>query len=99
MKIGLLALSGVRARTERIAKLGVTLPGFVHRGEIIASLPSLALLIIAALTPEDVEVEYIEVPDINQHEINPDFDWSPCPPTRLRFSRPMSLPTGIGHEV
>ena len=58
MKIGLLALSGVQVRTERIAKLGVTLPGFVKRGKIIASLPSLARLIIAALTPEDIEVEY-----------------------------------------
>ncbi len=74
MKIGLLALCGVRCRTERIAKLGVTLPGFVKRGKIIASLPSLPLLIIAALTPEDVEVEYVEIPDINQHEVNPDFD-------------------------
>ena len=74
MKIGLLALSGVQARTERIAKLGVTLPGFVKRGKIIASLPSLALLIVAALTPEDVGIEYVEIPDINQHEVNPDFD-------------------------
>ena len=74
MKIGLLALCGVQVRTERIAKLGVTLPGFVSRGKIIASLPSLPLLTIAALTPEDVEVEYVEIPDINQHEVNPDFD-------------------------
>jgi radical SAM superfamily enzyme YgiQ (UPF0313 family) len=74
MKIGLLALSGIVVRTERIAKLGVTLPGFVNRGKIIASLPSLALLIIAAITPKDIELEYVEIPDINQHRINPDFD-------------------------
>ncbi len=74
MIIGLLALSGVVVRTERIAKLGVTLPGFVNRGKIIASLPSLALLIIASITPKDIEVEYVEIPDINQHKINPDFD-------------------------
>lgn len=74
MKIGLLALCGIQVRTERITKLGVTLPGFVKRGKIIASLPSLPLLTIAALTPEDVEVEYVEIPDINQHEVNPDFD-------------------------
>jgi len=74
MKIGLLALSGIQVRTERIAKLGVTLPGFINRGKVIASLPSLALLIIAALTPEDVEVEYVEIPDISQHEVNPDFE-------------------------
>jgi radical SAM superfamily enzyme YgiQ (UPF0313 family) len=74
MKIGLLALSGIIVRTERIAKMGVTLPGFVKRGKIIASLPSLALLIIAAMTPKDIELEYVEVPDINEHQINPDFD-------------------------
>ena len=74
MKIGLLALSGIVVRTERIAKLGVTLPGFVKRGKIIASLPSLALLIIAAMTPKDIELEYVEIPDIKQHKINPDFD-------------------------
>ena len=54
--------------------MGVTLPGFVDRGKIIASLPSLALLIIAAITPKDIELEYVEIPDINQHTINPDFD-------------------------
>ncbi len=74
MKIGLLALSGIQVRTERIAKLGITLPGFVNRGKIIASLPSLALLTIAALTPEDIEVEYVEIPDITKHEPNPNFD-------------------------
>lgn len=60
MRIGLIAMSGVRVRTQELAKLGVTLPGFVNRGKVIASLPSLGLLTVAALTPPDVEVEYIE---------------------------------------
>ncbi|NNE87306.1 MAG: radical SAM protein [Silicimonas sp.] len=60
MRIGLIAMSGVRVRTEKLATLGVTLPGFVNRGKVIASLPSLGLLTVAALTPPDVEVEYIE---------------------------------------
>ncbi|MEM9425123.1 MAG: radical SAM protein [Pseudomonadota bacterium] len=60
MRIGLIAMSGVRVRTEELATLGVTLPGFVNRGKVIASLPSLGLLTVAALTPPDVEVEYIE---------------------------------------
>ncbi len=60
MRIGLIAMSGVRVRTEELAKLGVTLPGFVNRGKVIASLPSLGLLTVAALTPADVNVEYIE---------------------------------------
>jgi radical SAM superfamily enzyme YgiQ (UPF0313 family) len=74
MKIGLIAMAGVRVKTERLAQLGVTLPGFVNRGKIVASLPSLPLLTIAALTPPDVEIEYQEISDIEQHEINSGFD-------------------------
>ena len=66
MKVGLMALSGVRVRNEKLAKLGVTLPQFVSRGKVVAQLPSLSLLIIAAMTPDDVEVDYVEVPDVSQ---------------------------------
>lgn len=61
MKVGLIAMSGVRVRTAELAKLGVTLPQFVNRGQVIASLPSLGLLTVAGLTPPDVEVVYREV--------------------------------------
>lgn len=61
MKIGLIAMSGVRVRTQELAALGVTLPQFVNRGKVIASLPSLGLLTVAALTPPDIEVEYLEI--------------------------------------
>ena len=64
MRIGLIAISGVRVRTEELAELGVTLPGFVNRGKIIASLPSLGLLTVAALTPSDIEVEYLELDEL-----------------------------------
>ncbi|MGR3514462.1 MAG: radical SAM protein [Paracoccaceae bacterium] len=64
MRIGLIAMSGVRVRTEELATLGVTLPGFVNRGKVIASLPSLGLLTVAALTPPDVEVEYVEYDEV-----------------------------------
>lgn len=60
MRIGLIAMSGVRVRTRELAELGVTLPQFVSRGKVIASLPSLGLLTVAALTPPDVDVSYIE---------------------------------------
>lgn len=60
MRIGLIAMSGVRVRTQELAELGVTLPQFVSRGKVIASLPSLGLLTVAALTPPDIDVEYIE---------------------------------------
>ena len=75
MKVGLMALSGVRVRNEKLVKLGVTLPQFVSRGNVIAQLPSLSLLIIASVTPEDVEVDYVEVPDVSQvREPNPSYD-------------------------
>jgi radical SAM superfamily enzyme YgiQ (UPF0313 family) len=70
MRIGLIAMSGVRVRTQALAELGVTLPQFVNRGQVIASLPSLGLLTVAALTPPDVEVAYREVDEIDPaHEL------------------------------
>jgi radical SAM superfamily enzyme YgiQ (UPF0313 family) len=63
MKLGLLALSGVRCRNEELLAMGLTLPGFVERSKVIASLPSLGLLTLAGMTPEHIEVEYVEVPD------------------------------------
>jgi radical SAM superfamily enzyme YgiQ (UPF0313 family) len=75
MRIGLIAMSGVRVVNPTLVELGVTLPQFVNRGEVIAQLPSLALLLLAALTPEDVEVDYVEVADIKQHdELRTDYD-------------------------
>ena len=64
MKIGLIAMSGVRVRTPELAELGVTLPQFVNRGKVVASLPSLGLLTVAALTPHDAEVVYREIQDV-----------------------------------
>jgi radical SAM superfamily enzyme YgiQ (UPF0313 family) len=51
MKIALLAMSGVRAHDPKLMALGLTLPGFVERSKVIASLPSLGLLYLAAVTP------------------------------------------------
>ena len=63
MRIGLLAVSGIRCVDEELLRLGLTLPGFVERSETIASLPSLGLLTLAALTPPEHEIEYLEVPN------------------------------------
>jgi radical SAM superfamily enzyme YgiQ (UPF0313 family) len=60
MKIGLLAMSGVRAHDPKLLQLGLTLPGFVDRGKIMASLPSLGLLYLAACTPAGHEIRYFE---------------------------------------
>jgi radical SAM superfamily enzyme YgiQ (UPF0313 family) len=60
MKIGFLAMSGIRAHDEELLKLGLTLPGFVERSRAIASLPSLGLLYLAAYTPDGHELHYFE---------------------------------------
>lgn len=75
MKIALIAMSGVRIRNEELVNLGLTLPAFVERGKVIASLPSLGLLTLAALTPPEHEVFYFEVEDILELPALPtDFD-------------------------
>jgi radical SAM superfamily enzyme YgiQ (UPF0313 family) len=74
MRVAFISMSGVRVRTTELAELGVSLPGFVERGEVIASLPSLAGLQLAALTPKDVDFTYIDVADIDAHKLDTDYD-------------------------
>ncbi len=75
MKLGLIAMSGIRCQNADLMAIGLTLPGFVERSKVIASLPSLGLLTLAGLTPEDVTVEYLEVPDLAALDGLPgDFD-------------------------
>lgn len=66
MKIGLIAMSGIRALDAELLRLGLTLPGFVERSRQIASLPSLGLLTLAGATPPGHELRYIEIADLNQ---------------------------------
>jgi radical SAM superfamily enzyme YgiQ (UPF0313 family) len=65
MEIAFIAMSGLRAHNPELTEMGMTLPGFVERGRAIASLPSLSLLTLAALTPERHTVSYYEIPDVN----------------------------------
>jgi radical SAM superfamily enzyme YgiQ (UPF0313 family) len=65
-------MSGVRAHNEELTQLGLTLPGFVDRNQIIASLPSLGLLTLAALTPPRFEVDYREIADLKAEASLPD---------------------------
>jgi radical SAM superfamily enzyme YgiQ (UPF0313 family) len=75
MKIGFIAMSGVRAQNAELMKLGLTLPGFVERSKVIASLPSLSLLTLAGLTPPKFEVEYREILDLKTAgELPDDYD-------------------------
>lgn len=74
-RIAFIAMSGVRAHNAELTKLGLTLPGFVDRNKIVASLPSLGLLTLAGLTPEKFHVEYHEIADLKKlPELPPDFD-------------------------
>jgi radical SAM superfamily enzyme YgiQ (UPF0313 family) len=75
MRIGLIAMSGTRACDEELMKIGLTLPGFIERSKVIASLPSLGLLTLAGMTPAEHECCYIEVTDIRtQLQLPSDFD-------------------------
>lgn len=66
MKLGLIAMSAVRAHNKELTELGLTLPGFVDRSRVIASLPSLGLLTLAGMTPSDIEMEYLDIPDLTK---------------------------------
>lgn len=64
MRIGFIAMSGVRAWSDELNRAGLTMPGVIERSKVIASMPTLSLLTLAALTPEDVDVEYHEIRDL-----------------------------------
>jgi radical SAM superfamily enzyme YgiQ (UPF0313 family) len=74
MKIALIAMSGIRAHNPELTEMGMTLPGFVERGRAIASLPSLSLLTLAALTPDHHEVSYHEIQDMTEADELPDAE-------------------------
>ena len=57
-------MSGVRVVHPELRALGLTLPGFIERGKVIASLPSLGLLTLAGMTPSHHEVIYREVDEL-----------------------------------
>ncbi|MCC7389202.1 MAG: B12-binding domain-containing radical SAM protein [Phycisphaerales bacterium] len=71
MRVGFIAMSGVRAENPKLVEAGLTMPGVVERGRVVASLPSLSLLTLAALTPPAVEVEYHEVRDLRENPTLP----------------------------
>lgn len=75
MRIGLIAMSGMRVCDPELARIGLTLPGFMERGRVIASLPTLGLLTLAGMVPPHHRCEYLEVRDIRELDTLPDrFD-------------------------
>lgn len=69
MKIGFLALSGIRVVDPELQTVGLNLPGFVERSKVIASLPSLGLLTLAGLTPDAHEIRYVDIPDVDAPDL------------------------------
>lgn len=70
-------MSGVRVYNQRLLDLGLTLPGFVERSEVIASLPSLGLLTLGAHTPAHWEVVYSELDVFTETDIQEIIDEQP----------------------
>lgn len=66
LRMGFIAMSGVRAWDTELLSLGLSMPGFVERKEVIAQLPSLGLLTLAGLTPPTDALSYHEIFDYSR---------------------------------
>ena len=64
MRIGMFALSGIRVCDPELLAIGMTLPGVVDRGRVIARLPSLGLLTLAGMIGPGHSCTYFEVEDV-----------------------------------
>lgn len=62
-------MSGVRVYNQKLLELGLTLPGFVERSKVIASLPSLGLLTLASHTPDNWDVVYKEFDNYTEQDL------------------------------
>ena len=68
-------MSGLRAQNEELMQLGLTLPGFVERKEVIASLPSLGLLTLAGITDKNIDMTYLELNQYSEgNDLPGEFD-------------------------
>lgn len=75
IRLGMIAMSGVRAENKELVELGLTLPGFIERSKVIASLPSLSLLTLAGMTPPAFDVSYHEIAEFTgPDDVPDDFD-------------------------
>jgi radical SAM superfamily enzyme YgiQ (UPF0313 family) len=63
--VALLSFSGLRVREEKLAELGARLPGLAARAAATAQLPSLGLLTLAGMLPDDWTCSYQEVTSID----------------------------------
>ena len=74
MRIGFIALSGLRLCKPELLELGLSFPAVARRAREIEALPSLGLLTLAGMTPDHVDCEYLEVRDVDGENLPADFD-------------------------
>lgn len=74
MKIGLIALSGLRLCDSELLEMGLSFPSLAGRAREIEALPSLGLLTLGGLTPDHIELEYLEVRDVDHDNLPSHFD-------------------------
>jgi len=74
MRIGMIAMSGLRICKPELLELGFTFPRVQERAREIEALPSLGLLTLAGMTPDHVDVEYLEVRDVDEWKLPMRFD-------------------------
>jgi radical SAM superfamily enzyme YgiQ (UPF0313 family) len=63
VRIGLFALSGIRACDPELLAMGLTMPGTLERSRVIARLPSLGLLTLGGMAAPEHTCTYFEVED------------------------------------
>ncbi len=74
MRVGLIAISGLRVCDAEILAKGLSFPSLSGRAKEIEALPSLGLLTLAGMTPPEIELEYLEVRDVDQDNLPAHFD-------------------------
>jgi radical SAM superfamily enzyme YgiQ (UPF0313 family) len=74
MRVGLIAISGLRVCDAEILARGLSFPNLSGRAKEIEALPSLGLLTLAGMTPPEIEIEYLEVRDVDQDNLPTHFD-------------------------
>ncbi|MDP1661112.1 MAG: radical SAM protein [Phycisphaerales bacterium] len=94
MRIGLIAMSGVRAWSAELNRAGLTMPGVMERGAVIASLPSLSLLTLAGMTGPEHQVSYHEIRELREWMEGKEQGIEPPHPNSQSLVRP--LPLGAG---
>jgi radical SAM superfamily enzyme YgiQ (UPF0313 family) len=63
--VALLSFSGLRVREPELAELGVSLPGLSARAAAVGQLPSLGLLTLAGMLPDEWTCSYREVTHVD----------------------------------